>query len=66
MVASAFSFADIVIVSVSALVVYVVWTGDDWITGGDDDARKRKRARVRLRMPKLVKIRSVDRSPVPV
>lgn len=47
--------------------VFVVWVGDDWFTGGDDDRRRRRRAwaRVKIRMPKPAKIRPVERAPLP-
>jgi hypothetical protein len=45
----------------------IVWLLDDLFTGGPDDRPKRKHewARVKLRMPKPVKLRPAERVPVP-
>lgn len=51
---------DVVTLAVNA------WTVDDWLFDGDDPKRKHEWARVRLRMPKPVKIRQVERwKPMP-
>jgi hypothetical protein len=44
-----------------------VWVVDDWITGDDDDKPRRKHewAKVKLRMPKPIKLRLAERFPVP-
>lgn len=47
-------------------VVYIVWVVDDWLTGDDDEPRRKHEwAKVKIRMPKPVKIRPVERTPVP-
>jgi len=48
--------------------VTVVWFVDDALTGGSDDDRKRRRRRAnaRLRLPKTVKLRPVERVRAPL
>jgi hypothetical protein len=50
------------------MVVLIAWLLDDLFTGGRDDDPKRKHewARIRLRMPKPVKLRPAERVPAPV
>lgn len=51
-----------------AWAVWALWVIDDWLFPKDDDDRKRRYewARVRIRMPKPVKLRPVERVPLPV
>jgi hypothetical protein len=50
------------------MVVLIAWLLDDLFTGGRDDGPRRKHewARIRLRMPKPVKLRPAERVPAPV
>jgi hypothetical protein len=60
------TIADLALPCIVVNVAYLVWSIDDWITGDDDEPRRKHEwAKVKLRMPKPIKLRAAERFPAP-
>lgn len=57
-----FSIAGRLVPYVILTVAYTAWAVDDWLFSDDDEKKRRHEwAKVRLRMPKPIKLRQVER-----